>query len=310
VFFGEQLVELISQIPIAVNSRCGQLELKIKNSEKSIAALSFEALMECNTELNHWSWMKKLKLRPRVELFWWRLYNEAVPSNAFLMKRKLRGIDACPRGCHGEEDCWHIVGNCVKIQNVIKLLNGWGFNIPVFKYFKNCLDELKRYAGYKSFIANLYYTTIFLIWKSRSKLIHEVVEDSNITIAANSISLTPVSNFINLSSYNWDDNQCKLSNSWHPPPPGWIKINVDVALKCNNMAGIGGVVRDEKRRFLLAFGFRYVHWDIAQVELMAVYCLKNFMQDWMYAVQGVMIEGDNFNIIKVLQENLKDWKNK
>ncbi|XP_020702482.1 uncharacterized protein LOC110114071 [Dendrobium catenatum] len=221
VFFGEQLVELISQIPIAANRNYDQLELKTKNSGKSIVALSFEALMERSIDINHW------------------------------------------------------------------LLNGWGFQISLFKDFKTCLDGLKR-----------------------CKLVHEGVEDSDITTAANSISLTMMRNFINLSSDNWDVNQRKLSNSWHPPPPGWIKINVDAALKCNNMAGIRGVVRDDKGQFLAAFGAQYVHWDIAQLELMVVYCLKNFLQDWMYKSQGVMIEGDNFNIIKVLQVALKGWKNK
>ncbi|KAH0449527.1 hypothetical protein IEQ34_020219 [Dendrobium chrysotoxum] len=32
------------------------------------------------------------------------------------------------------------------------------------------------------------------------------------------------------------------------------------------------------------------------------------MQDWMCEAQGVIIEGDNFNIIKVLQLALKNWK--
>ncbi|KAH0457424.1 hypothetical protein IEQ34_012739 [Dendrobium chrysotoxum] len=76
------------------------------------------------------------------------------------------------------------------------------------------------------------------------------------------------------------------------------------------MAGIGGVIRDDRGRFLLAFGVHYRHWDIAQVELMAVYSLKNFMQEWMCESQGVMIEGDNINVIKILQGALKEWKNK
>ncbi|PKU85645.1 Putative ribonuclease H protein [Dendrobium catenatum] len=101
-----------------------------------------------------------------------------------------------------------------------------------------------------------------------------------------------------------------LSNSWHPPPPGWIKINVDAALKSNNMAGVGGVVRDDKGRFLLAFGADFVHWDISQVELMAIFFLKNIVKDWMFEYQGVMIEGDNSNIIKALQIGWKKRKNK
>ncbi|KAH0454948.1 hypothetical protein IEQ34_016872 [Dendrobium chrysotoxum] len=68
------------------------------------------------------------------------------------------------------------------------------------------------------------------------------------------------------------------------------------------------VVRDDKGRFLLAFGDNYLHWDTAQVELEAVYFIKNVVQDWMCEAQGLIIDGDNYNIINILQLALKNWK--
>ncbi|PKU82200.1 hypothetical protein MA16_Dca018598 [Dendrobium catenatum] len=74
------------------------------------------------------------------------------------------------------------------------------------------------------------------------------------------------------------------------------------------MAGIGGVVRDNKGRFLLAFGNSLQHWDADQTELCAVLFLKNVMKEWMFEALGVIIEGDNRNIINMLQREIKRWK--
>ncbi|XP_020701566.1 uncharacterized protein LOC110113361 [Dendrobium catenatum] len=101
-----------------------------------------------------------------------------------------------------------------------------------------------------------------------------------------------------------------MFSSWRPPPPGWFKINIDADLSSNYKAGTAGICRDDKGRLLLAFGTQHVHWDIGHLELQAVYMLKNFLQDWMVEAQGVIIEGDNFNIIKFLQQALKRFKNK
>ncbi|PKU70273.1 hypothetical protein MA16_Dca021609 [Dendrobium catenatum] len=51
-----------------------------------------------------------------------------------------------------------------------------------------------------------------------------------------------------------------------------------------------------------------MHWGVAQIELMTILHLKNILRDWMFEAQGIIIEGDNFNIIKLLQSAMKTWK--
>lgn len=60
---------------------------------------------------------------------------------------------------------------------------------------------------------------------------------------------------------HWGVNQpSKLSIfSWYPPPHDWIKGNIDGALLNLSEAGIAKVFRNHKGRFLLAFGFKYIH---------------------------------------------------
>ncbi|KAI0502609.1 hypothetical protein KFK09_017564 [Dendrobium nobile] len=217
--FGEHLRELILQVPIQDGKGFDSIELNSKFSVKSIAAMVFQSASHKNDDGSIWSWMKKLKLRPKIKLFWWRLYNDGLPSNDFLVRRKLSNFSGCPRGCMEDENEWHIT-------------------VPE----------------------------------------------------------------------NWDTNQRELFCSWYPPPIGWIKLNVDASILSNNVAGFGGVIRDEKGRFLLAFGINIMHWDIAQIELMAILHLKYIFRDWMFEAQGIIIEGDNFNIINLLQSAMKNWK--
>ncbi|KAI0516092.1 hypothetical protein KFK09_008764 [Dendrobium nobile] len=251
VNFGVQLMEIISNIPININRNSDVLELKCKFAGKSVTALAFEAAMVHEEEVTHWNWLKKLKLKPKIELFWWRLCKNALMSNTFLVNRRLSNFPSCPRGCGVNEDNCHLVGNYFKIRNVVSLLNSRGFSIPIFNGFLDCLECLQRLVGKNSLSANILCIVVYLVWKSRCK-------------------------------DNWDANQQLLLFPWHPPPPGWIKINVDASLKRDNMAGIGGIARDEKGRFWVAFGAHCLHWDISQLELLAVFYLKNVVKEWMF----------------------------
>lgn len=41
---------------------------------------------------------------------------------------------------------------------------------------------------------------------------------------------------------------------WHPPPKGYLKLNIDGASKCNpRIAGYGGVLRDEEGNIIFIF---------------------------------------------------------
>ncbi|XP_020675414.1 uncharacterized protein LOC110094507 [Dendrobium catenatum] len=87
---------------------------------------------------------------------------------------------------------------------------------------------------------------------------------------------------------------------WHPPPPEWYKINIDAALRSNYGAGIGGIVRDHKGRFVHAFGLYGMHWDIAQLELYSFNSLKDLLNNCLDNAKGVIIEEDNKNVIQFL----------
>ncbi|KAL0910048.1 hypothetical protein M5K25_020976 [Dendrobium thyrsiflorum] len=70
-------------------------------------------------------------------------------------------------------------------------------------------------------------------------------------------------------------------------------MNVDASMISSYKSGIG------------AFGQSCVHWDVAQLELFAIQAISDVIQDWMFNYKGIIIEGDNYNIIKFLQDSLR-----
>ncbi|KAI0488417.1 hypothetical protein KFK09_028248 [Dendrobium nobile] len=303
----------ISPVPISIlkefDKVCRSFLWNKTNGRTGLHYVSWELLCKSKNEGERGLFSAISRIGPLQAKFAWEcLMKPNSLLNQIIKGKKISNQSSCPRGCVENEDNCHITARCGKLQRCITLLKNWGFYMPVFEDFNSCLDGLLKASTNNPLLANIYCTAVFLTWKSRCKLVHGKSEDSDFSIAANIVSLATVSNFIITQPENLDTNQLMLSSSWCPPPTGWIKINIDASLKSNYLAGIGGVIRDDKDRFLLAFGTHYLHWDIAQVELLAVYYLKNTLRDWMHEAQGVIIEGDNLNIIKDLHSNLKIWK--
>ncbi|KAL0912933.1 hypothetical protein M5K25_016355 [Dendrobium thyrsiflorum] len=269
--------------PIQPGPDIDEVELIHQCLGSTISALAFEASAGYSSGKLYWGWIKKLKLNPRVENFWWRLFHNAIPKFQFLMHRKLRYNNSCPRVCMEIEDFEHVVVGCSKLTQVIQTLNLWGFDIPVFQSFNECIVWLEWNASKHSFLGKIYYTVVFMTWKSRSKGVHGGNEDTTLFIASKTVSVASITSSIscgNLNSGLWGVNPplTLVKNSWHPPPPEWIKVNVDVCLLPTYKASIGGVCRDLKGRFLLAFGFSALHWDIFQLELLGVQSLSWFLK--------------------------------
>ncbi|PKU81389.1 Putative ribonuclease H protein [Dendrobium catenatum] len=183
----------------------------------------------------------------------------------------------------------------------------WGIYVPVFESLKGCLFELKRLSITAPNVIRLYCNSVYINWKNRNEGAHGKNAKSISSSAAELVSTAfSISNPLIAS---WGANlPRKFQNIWHPPPPGWIKINVDAALLTSYNASIGGCFRDDKGRLLIAFGEKRTHWDIATLELDAVMTIRKFIQPWMLECKGLILEGDNLNVIKFIQNSLNKAK--
>ncbi|KAL0922828.1 hypothetical protein M5K25_006853 [Dendrobium thyrsiflorum] len=295
-FFGKLLVEVIMQIEIYRDYVEDKLELCNSftgNKISKLVRLAEEKDVEGRLD---WNWIRKLELSPRVACFWWRLLKEALPTTDFLMRRRLLAFNCCPRGCVVVEDWDHITTSCAKLMQTIIRLKRWGLILPMYSSFMDCYPQLKTISKVNPFIAKLYCSVVFYSWKSRNIVVHEGHELSVDFIVSAIVSRASIQSKFNPLSGHWGAFQHELSLSfWHPPPPDWVKVNVDATILCSNEAGVGGVFRDHKDRFLSAFGFNCLHWDSGFLELFAFRSLRR--------AKGLIIEGDNANVIKYLQES-------
>ncbi|KAI0503911.1 hypothetical protein KFK09_014857 [Dendrobium nobile] len=197
--FGTYLVCLILQVKIAQDGGGDEMELVQQKFGLTIVGMAFNALNQHRSEFLQWNWFKKLKLNARVDLFWWRVFKNAIPTFKFLQQRRLRDNASCPRGCIAIEDTEHVLCTCLKLKEVINLLNLWGFGIPVFRSYEESVIWMESIALKRGLLANLYCNAVFLSWKARNKRIHEGMEESPSFIASNAICYTSILHTIAIS---------------------------------------------------------------------------------------------------------------
>ncbi|XP_020673918.1 uncharacterized protein LOC110093386 [Dendrobium catenatum] len=147
---------------------------------------------------------------------------------------------------------------------------------------------------------------IKLIPRVRNLWVHERKSLSPLYIASNAICFTAVSksSLWSFSGIEGINQPSRLFNNWYPPPPYWIKVNIDASIHNSYKAGLGGVCRDYRGKFLLAFGKNCVHWDSGQMELLAILFFKDYISDWMKEYKGLIIEGDNKNVINFIKDKV------
>ncbi|KAI0529234.1 hypothetical protein KFK09_001781 [Dendrobium nobile] len=105
---------------------------------------------------------------------------------------------------------------------------------------KECCSWMEHAAAHNGMILNLFFNVLFFSWKARNKLTHDKVVEGAISVAANAVCYSSISKLIvKTNSEQWDVNQPpRLSKNWHPPPPEWLKINVDASLDNSYKTGI------------------------------------------------------------------------
>ncbi|KAL0925295.1 hypothetical protein M5K25_003616 [Dendrobium thyrsiflorum] len=307
--FNPDLMNIVTSTKLFPDESEDKIELLNRHFGKSITALAYEAQMEFSGSGGESVFpydFKKFKLLPKVELFWWRLCNNGIPTNSFLHYRGLIQTEFCPCDCNESENPEHVAVLCLQLHKIINRINAWGFRVPIFDSLSNCLNELKRLSRDNLNSVKLYCSTVYYSLKRRNQ-VKLGLKLTPINFLASSVLVAISYSFINLR--NWDANLLRESDiNWCPPPLGWIKINVDATLQRSYNAGIGAIIRDHKGQFLFAFGKNLNHWDISRLEMQAVLAIREHLQKWMTLQKGVIIEGDNKNVISWIQDSLLNNK--
>ncbi|KAK8935604.1 hypothetical protein KSP39_PZI013846 [Platanthera zijinensis] len=173
----------------------------------------------------------------------------------------------------------------------------WGMRIPAGWSWSEISSAAIGAAG--SAPARLLCYAIYQCWRSRNARIHGREVGTPVVIAAmvlENVSLLDQGR----KSGCWGTSRPSWlfrSPSWYPPPPGWIKINVDGSLQTSRQAGLGIVMRNEVGLVLMVAGFAWQHWDPGRVEFEPVCSIRRIVQPTLLNARGVIIEGDAANVM-------------
>lgn len=295
--FAPDLIDIILRLPRARHTEEDVPELSTRFSGRTTTSLAYNVRFSPPGEC--FRWLSRLRLHPRERFFWWRMAWGAIPTRSWLARRGLTEDRSCPWGCLAEESANHILGECEFLQKTSRALLRWGVSLPAcasWEAFRKLCERMDR-GVFEATRALCY--TVYQCWRSRNAKCHGQEFATPLVIAANVLTSLSYGSF-HSSQGNWGTSQPdRLSPStlWCPPPPGWIKINIDGAVGCNREAGLGLVIRDSEGRVLLAAGHSTTHWDPGGAEMAALKVLGEFLPPSFFAVAGALIEGDCSNMI-------------
>ncbi|PKU77597.1 Putative ribonuclease H protein [Dendrobium catenatum] len=188
---------------------------------------------------------------------------------------------------------WNIVnGNQIDVLYDVWILNR---NIAKWPTFVN-IEEVENMK-----VCNL--LTNSLQWNEEmvKKCFGEVMDDRILAINISTMSLEDKPELIHSRlSMTVAAMAYKSHKLWCPPPPGWIKFNFDAALLPSNQVGLGMIAQYHDGKLIVATGRNIEHWDSLLSEMLAAMAIREVIQDWMYELDGIIIEGDCINAIQWL----------
>ncbi|KAK8962047.1 hypothetical protein KSP40_PGU016023 [Platanthera guangdongensis] len=156
-----------------------------------------------------------------------------------------------------------------------------------------------------------FFSAVYQVWRGRNAKVHHG-EVANFTVMATTIVETlSVMRTLPLQG-RWGTTQPRRLSTphfWCPPPPGWIKFNVDGSLSPSGLAGLGMVACDDRGALIFDAGFPLLHWDPGGVELAAVLALRNLIPPSLYGVCEAIVVGDCSSLMDSCAASLRrgDW---
>ena len=206
--------------------------------------LEASKLNEPNSSDGSWIWKRlwKLKIPPKIRIFWWRVVHNFLPTKMELHRRHVEPEATCYT-CGAAIEClFHIVFECPVARmfwDEVKKLTG--IKIPKLHQATWVKDLLTGdHCSVSS--AELIICGVWSLWTGRNARKHGKVEWRSAAAARHISSM--LEDFIG-SGTDTSSRQEVTRVRWSGPPSGWMKVNTDAAFSLSNSTGsTGAVLRD------------------------------------------------------------------
>jgi len=288
------------------DSFCWGLDNSDTFSTKSVTWIAYDKSINDSPDWNY-KWIWKIDTMPKIKFFLWQLCHKAVPIRGMLLKRRLNIDAGCPI-CMGDiESIDHLLCECPIGKKVWELADKHHWFPIQFSPggWQPLTEVLQRVRSYRK--PQLLQKLSFLIWSIWKERNAVAFENKFFNPLKCLIKAKKVYAELRIRSCISDDSSLRGAPSssskpvhlikWHPPPPGFVKINFDGSLLNSSAAG-GYVLRDWTGKLLKIGVTNYGHSSIVVAEARAV---KDGVSAAIQAgYRSLLIEGDNTTVIQAL----------
>lgn len=198
-----------------------------------------------------WNRLWKLKVIPKVRVFWWRVLRGILPVETTLRNRHIAAMARCKVCLGADEDMLHALVKCSHAQQFWNEAKVWlQVKLPDLHPNTWCKDILCD-----SRIADVdrpkIVTVMWAIWTSRNNITHDKASLDPIQ------SMKRTRETLALLEIPLQQSRILPGYGWRPPDDGWVKINTDASVSSlQHKSGAGGIARTPST-FLAAWSKPY-----------------------------------------------------
>ena len=185
-----------------------------------------------------WTTLWKLKVIPKVRVFWWRVLRGILPDECTLKYRHISVQDTCKVCMARQEDLMHALIQCSHARRFWSEASAW-FDPRLPRLHPRswardilCGDRIRDEDRAKII------TIMWMIWHSRNRIKHG--EEGRDPIAA----IRSTREALVLLELPRNEATVLPGHGWRPPESGMTKISCDGALNvAEGRGGAGGIAR-------------------------------------------------------------------
>jgi ribonuclease HI len=276
---------------------------KLLKSEQSRRIAEKEGGGATSTRGEWWKRLSKLKIPPKVRIFWWRAINGFLPSKAELKRRHIREESHCDVCGDPSETLHHALVACPgakRFWTVVKHL--LGKQLPDLHPSTWATDLLSGAVCSKEDAA-VFVCGCWALWSGRNNRMH-----GRSAWNPRAATIHVAGMVEELMALNSGEGQVVSRGvvQWQPPEQGWIKINCDGAFQTSTSRGAGAAVARDFLGHVIAG--RAVWYGPVQEALVAeaLAARDGLLLAGQLAASNVVLECDSLVLVKALQESLLD----
>ena len=254
-------------------------------------------------------WIWTVDTMPKIQIFLWQLFHNALPVRDTLFHRGLPLDPLCPLCLQEVESIEHLFVHCPLSQRVSQLATQHGWLPSTFRWdsiydLRLQLQTFQSCTRRRSLMQQLSFL-LWTIWKHRNNVVFRQGTFNPLACLISAKKMTAVWRI--RSSMAMEDQPRGTTTKfptiynryvrWQPPHPGRFKLNFDGSAVNSSAAG-GFLLRDWRGTVLKAAATNYGHTSSLVAEARAV--KDGILMALRTGHNPIDVEGDNLVVIQAL----------